>query len=356
MTEPDPGTPPRLRRKEAKARTRELLLDAATRVFARKGYAGASVDDIAEAAGFTIGALYSNFSGKEDLFIELLSARSSTRMADALAIVGDSDAPIEQRRSRLADHLVEVAAQDADLAVLEAEFWLYAMRKPDFHERLTAQFRENRDSLAALLADWAQDQGRSGAIPFEGLSTILLALFQGLVKLRRTDPALVPDDLDATAIRWVFGGLTAQYGRDSSPAPAIRPASSAGRDGNGECELASSATAVGREQTWSSSRTRRRCPAGGRIRSSVHRTQVLGMAPNASAVASTRPSTPTVVSEVSIDRARSARAGGTSAYSAWCARSRPSGESKSARIAPTAAGSATSRPGSIEPAISGSVL
>ncbi|HXP53592.1 MAG TPA: TetR family transcriptional regulator [Streptosporangiaceae bacterium] len=215
MTEPDPGTPPRLSRKEAKARTRELLLDAATRVFARKGYAGASVDDIAEAAGFTIGALYSNFSGKEDLFIELLSARSSTRMADALAIVGDSDAPIEQRRSRLADHLVEVAAQDADLAVLEAEFWLYAMRKPDFHERLTAQFRENRDSLAALLADWAQDQGRSGAIPFEGLSTILLALFQGLVKLRRTDPALVPDDLYATAIRWLFAGLTAEYGRDS---------------------------------------------------------------------------------------------------------------------------------------------
>src|SRR6201996_4929950 len=210
MTEPDPGTPPRLRRKEAKARTRELLLDAAARVFARQGYAGASVGDIAEAAGFTIGALYSNFSGKEDLFVALLSARSNNRMAEALAIVGDSGTPIGQRRLRLADHLVEVAAQDADLAVLEAEFWLYAMRKPEFRERLTAQFRRNRDALAALLAEWAQEQGRPGTIPFEGLSTVLLALFQGLVKLRQTAPSLVPDDLYATAIRWLFAGLTTE--------------------------------------------------------------------------------------------------------------------------------------------------
>src|SRR6201996_3163022 len=110
MNEHDREAPPRLSRKEAKARTRERLLDSAVKVFALKGYAGASVDDIAEAAGFTIGALYSNFSGKEDLFIALLSARSNNRMAEALAIVGDSGTPIGQRRLRLADHLVEVAA------------------------------------------------------------------------------------------------------------------------------------------------------------------------------------------------------------------------------------------------------
>src|ERR1700761_1986601 len=154
MNEHDREAPPRLSRKEAKARTRERLLDAAVKVFARKGYAGASVDDIAEAAGFTIGALYSNFSGKEDLFIELMTARSSSRMARALAIVADSGTPIEQRRISLADHLIDVAMQDADLAVLEAEFWLYAMRDPGFQERLSAQFRQNRDSLTALLADW----------------------------------------------------------------------------------------------------------------------------------------------------------------------------------------------------------
>ncbi|HTZ25378.1 MAG TPA: TetR family transcriptional regulator, partial [Streptosporangiaceae bacterium] len=55
MNEEDRGRPrKRLTRAEAKARTRELLLDAAARTFARKGFAGASVEEIAEDAGFTV--------------------------------------------------------------------------------------------------------------------------------------------------------------------------------------------------------------------------------------------------------------------------------------------------------------
>ena len=66
----------RLSKAEAKARTRELLLSAAARTFARKGFAGASVDEIAEAAGYTVGALYSNFGSKERLFVELMRSRA----------------------------------------------------------------------------------------------------------------------------------------------------------------------------------------------------------------------------------------------------------------------------------------
>ena len=66
----------RLTRAEAKARTRQQLLDAAARTFARKGYAGASVEEIAESAGYSTGALYSNFASKEQLFLELMSARA----------------------------------------------------------------------------------------------------------------------------------------------------------------------------------------------------------------------------------------------------------------------------------------
>ena len=69
--------PRRLTRAEAKARTRRRLLDAAARTFARKGYAGASVEEIAEAAGYSIGALYSNFGGKEELFLELMAGGAS---------------------------------------------------------------------------------------------------------------------------------------------------------------------------------------------------------------------------------------------------------------------------------------
>jgi AcrR family transcriptional regulator len=206
-----PARQPRLSRQEAKARTRSLLLEAAAAVFAQKGYAGASVDDIAEHAGFTTGALYSNFAGKEELFIELLSARKSGRMANATRVVADEEIPIEQRRAMLARQLVDIADEEAGSAVLEAEFWLYAMRRPDFQQRLAAQFRDNRDELATVLSNWARGQSRPDDIPFDEVATVLLALFQGLIHLRRTDPALVPDDLYASATRWLFQGITNIY-------------------------------------------------------------------------------------------------------------------------------------------------
>src|ERR1700716_2007314 len=65
-------TAPRMTREQSKANTRERLLDAARSVFARHGFHGASVEEIASEAGFSTGALYSNFDGKEDLFLVLM--------------------------------------------------------------------------------------------------------------------------------------------------------------------------------------------------------------------------------------------------------------------------------------------
>ena len=66
------ATGARLTREQSKANTRERLLDAARTVFARGGYHGATVEQIASEAGFSTGALYSNFDGKEDLFLALM--------------------------------------------------------------------------------------------------------------------------------------------------------------------------------------------------------------------------------------------------------------------------------------------
>ncbi len=62
----------RLTREQSRAQTRERLLEAARGVFARNGFHGSSVEEIASAAGFSTGALYSNFEGKEDLFLVLM--------------------------------------------------------------------------------------------------------------------------------------------------------------------------------------------------------------------------------------------------------------------------------------------
>src|ERR1700692_3617117 len=62
----------RLTRGQSRQNTRERLLAAARSVFARSGFHGASVEEIASKAGFSTGALYSNFDGKEDLFLVLM--------------------------------------------------------------------------------------------------------------------------------------------------------------------------------------------------------------------------------------------------------------------------------------------
>src|SRR5690348_12449435 len=129
----------RLTRAEAKARTREQLLGAAARIFAKKGYAGASVEEIAESAGYSIGALYSNFASKEELFLELMAARSSDRLTALADLLGADDArPIQM----LARRLERNAEPDSDLMALRAEFWLYAVRHPEAMGALTAQRRE----------------------------------------------------------------------------------------------------------------------------------------------------------------------------------------------------------------------
>jgi hypothetical protein len=109
--------------------------------------------------------------------------------------------------------LVDVADKDVDLAPLQAEFWLYAIRRPELLELLAAQFSANRDSLAAVLTDRARDRGQRADVPFADLATVLLALFQGLVQLRRTDPRLVPEDLYGTAAHWLFVGINSPAGK-----------------------------------------------------------------------------------------------------------------------------------------------
>ncbi|WP_031466372.1 TetR/AcrR family transcriptional regulator [Sciscionella sediminilitoris] len=190
-------------RAEAKIRTRELLLDAAALTFARKGFHGATVEEIAEAAGFTIGALYANFGGKEQLFLELLSTRASSQIAAAEEMVREGAVTATDPLRAISQYLVDLADKDADFAPLQAEFWLYAVRNPHVLDTMAEQMREPHAALARLITESVDTHG----VPPDTVATVVFALFQGLVRRRRVDPASTPPELFASALQWLFTGI-----------------------------------------------------------------------------------------------------------------------------------------------------
>src|SRR6266516_7008554 len=139
MAEPKP---PRRRRQEQRQLTRAQLLDAAERVFAREGLRGASVEAIAAEAGYSHGAIYSNFDGKEDLFLVLVEERIDTRLARvyqaADAALSHGATPLEAAR-----RFVAMLQHEQHAYLLLVDFWNQAVREP----KAAARFAERHARL-----------------------------------------------------------------------------------------------------------------------------------------------------------------------------------------------------------------
>ena len=170
---------PALTRDEKKAVTRQRLLDAAARVIAEKGYRGATVDDIAEDAGLTKGAVYSNFQSKEDLFFALLDSR---RITPDWSLLLDSELPLEDRLRRFGHHVVAVLRkpESVDEYPLELEFALLAYRDKRARKRVRGVQRANSDSVAWLLDELRSREGLSYPLPVDQMGAAFMALVRGL--------------------------------------------------------------------------------------------------------------------------------------------------------------------------------
>ncbi|MBC7986810.1 MAG: TetR/AcrR family transcriptional regulator [Sphingomonadaceae bacterium] len=139
----------RLAREQSQARTRARLLDRAPRVVAREGYEGASIDKIAEAAGFSKGAFYSNFASKEEFFLELLERHAGQDVVEIgrlLDGVGDP-AEIIDRISDWADR----RAADPTWGLLALELFRRARREATFGHRHATLFRDQWRGVGELL-------------------------------------------------------------------------------------------------------------------------------------------------------------------------------------------------------------
>ncbi len=165
----------RLTREEARHRTRRAILDAARALFTQHGYRGASLDDIAETAGYSKGAVYSNWPSKEALFLELLDEAST----DGTSGMSTTAGPWQ-------------------LATLE--FFVEAVRSPDTRAALATRYQQARRDIGTAVGggrphpSWAT---------WDEVAASAMAIGTGLI----IQAALDPDAVDPTLANRVIDQL-----------------------------------------------------------------------------------------------------------------------------------------------------
>jgi AcrR family transcriptional regulator len=217
-------------RDEQKALTRGRLLDSAEVVFARSGFHGASVEEIAREAGATSGALYSNFAGKEDLFLALFEERIATDVGDYSQIVAEG-ATVEEQVRGVADHWIEILRERPDYFPLLVEFWAYAIREPVLRKRLAGRFAALRSASSRLSLEAAERHGRPpNAEAGEFMGLLINALANGLAFEKLVDPDAVPDGLFGDMLVLIFKGFEALMREDPGAADSQHTVSSQNLD------------------------------------------------------------------------------------------------------------------------------
>lgn len=159
--------------------TRQILLDAAEEVFARKGLTGAALEEIADAAGFTRGAIYSQFGAKEKLFLAVVD-RQRQRFLDGFVDIMMSfhrlsDVDIDE----LADRWRQLT-EGTDRAALGYELTLFLLRNPEARERVAAQRLETIRALGEFISKDVARIGGTLTIEAETLARVILAANNGV--------------------------------------------------------------------------------------------------------------------------------------------------------------------------------
>jgi AcrR family transcriptional regulator len=221
-------TPKRRRetRVEKQARTRAELIAAAAEVFARRGYKGASVEEIAEEAGYSHGAVYSNFDGKADLFLAVFEDYMAERVRELAEtqVALPEDAPLEARARALADQWMDRLARDPDSLVLHMEFIAHSGRDPELARRFGTRSAAMREAVARYIFQFEEEAGKELPIPADDLALILRALGIGLAVESLVRPDAVRHDLYGDFVELLVGFL--RQGGSAGPPRGRRKAKS----------------------------------------------------------------------------------------------------------------------------------
>jgi AcrR family transcriptional regulator len=204
----------RLSREERKADTRERLLASALVEFAREGFGGASVEEIAEEAGFSTGAVYSAFGGKQELFFAVLDRCLEEERSELGEIFGREE-PLEARISAVGRWKPGPLESEEQWRKLATEFWLHAVRDPRARELLAERQRRQRAAAAQLLEGTYRERGRRPPVDAGLLADAVIGMQIGMAMRAIVDPEAVPDGSYARVLGILLGTSDASEERSS---------------------------------------------------------------------------------------------------------------------------------------------
>jgi AcrR family transcriptional regulator len=204
----------RMTREDSRELTQQRLLDAAQKVFAKKGLDGASVEDIAAAAGYTRGAFYSNFASKNDLFIEMLRRDHSRADAEFFALRDDS-LPLDYIQERTRD-IYSKLYRDNDCFMSWTEARLLSARDPKFRAKLNALMLEKRAKIAAFIDYFNKRVGIEPAVSPEIMSLGFMSLIEGVKLFAISSPGEMTAEVAETTLAMFIESVMQQAREQAS--------------------------------------------------------------------------------------------------------------------------------------------
>jgi AcrR family transcriptional regulator len=203
------SNPPRSRPRRSDVR--ELVLQAAARAFVEHSYSAVSVADIAQAAGFTKGAVYSNFGGKPELFAAVLAEQFTELIGSVLTT---AMAAAETQEPAAVPHAVAVSltrgvVADQRLPTLLAEFRALALQDAKLATVYAELRRRQRAELEQLLAGVADRVPIAAELDLAVAATLLLTCVNSLSLEYAAAPASTPEPLIEALLTHVITGILA---------------------------------------------------------------------------------------------------------------------------------------------------
>jgi AcrR family transcriptional regulator len=216
MSDPEANDRPvarkRLTRQESQARTRSLLLQVATSEFLAHGYNGTSLERVAEAAGFSKGAVYGNFAGKEELCLAVLENYFFAQLQNFVTDFAAGGETIDDRLAVLERWLEQLLADEA-WQLLALEFAVQTRHNRKVQEQLAERERILRSAVTTLLTQQMRQLGVTPILPPDQLGVVLVAVVGGITVQRLIDPT-IPASLLTDTVKALF-----RPPRGESPSP-----------------------------------------------------------------------------------------------------------------------------------------